>query len=234
MTLEQQINLARTQAQHRAEMFYRERDNIRTDNTLSEHGKLDRLARAYVDAHLDMDTYQSHETTTAQARKRELERVLFGWEPTNDPSVLRSRRESNELADALRDPSEALDEYNAAKTRNDELHVRAIFARALASGWQRIISDYLSEHPERDADASELAAIQDLLSDAGKLNVSMTYYLAKPNELASVLLSQYEGELRATRSRTFAASAPGPDNAPRLSAEEAAVRTAFARQLRRV
>lgn len=213
MTLNHRLDQNRRSAHARIEWFDRSVDGIRADSFLSSEGKQDRIAHEYLVARRDVEALRANEVQMVHVRKTELERALFGWHGTEDPALLNARRASNEMADSLADPHDALVAYNTAKTRNDELHVHAIFARALDSGWQAIVADYLSEHPGREAEVQELAAIHQLLDDSNQFLVSMNYQLMKPNELSSVSLGEYERE---------------------LTEAESDVQAGFSRQLRRV
>lgn len=232
MTLSQNLNDTRMRAVSRVETFGRTLDGIRADRMLSEAGQRHSIARAYVLARRDVDGLRAHESQLVDLRKRELERVLFGWEHTLDPAVLRARRESNELADQLDDPRDALAAYETAKTRSDDLHARAIFARALERGWAAIVSDYITEHPGRGNDADELAAIHELLSPMGQLSIGSIYYLVRPRELGMVDLGVYERELSQGSTRASRSNSTSTSDA--LTPEERAAREAFARQLRTV
>lgn len=195
--LPQKLDQLRHRAHARVTAFGGTLDSIRADRTLTDYGQAEKIARAYVEARRDVNTLSDQEAQAVQNRKTELERTLFGWEPTMDVNIIRARRESTELADALDHPSEALTAYEKAKLRSDDMHVRAIFARALSVGWSGIVDDYLITHPARTADAQELASILHLLSPEGQFMASSNYHLSKPNELASVDLTEYERELTA-------------------------------------
>lgn len=197
--LAQQLDQLRQRARARASAFDAHRDAIRADQTLTDYGKSNKIARAYVEARLDVRALRDQEDQAVQARKAELERSLFGWERTMDVNVIRARRESNELADALDNPREAMTAFETAKLRSDDMHVRAIFARALSAGWSGIVNDYLTMHPARKADAQELANILYLLTPEGQFIAISHYHLSKPNELSSVDLTEYEWELTAER-----------------------------------
>ncbi|GAA1838559.1 hypothetical protein [Agromyces salentinus] len=197
MTLEHTISQLRAQASQRIVTFAQTLDSVRTDRMLSDDGKRDRIAREYVATRIHIDKLRTREADALLSRRVELERLLFGWEPTDDAAVLSARRESNELADALDDPRDALLAYQRAKRRSDEMHVHAIFARALELGWSSIIDDYLVEHPERAAGSTELAAILRANDDVELLTAVMHYAMSQPSELSHVDLAPYEHEARA-------------------------------------
>lgn len=202
------LDLLRARARAQITAFGRTQDQIRSDNTLSAYGKSDQLARAYVEVRRDVDALKRQEDDAIVAREVELKRRLFGWDGVaEDADVLSARRESSKLADALDDPRDALIAYETAKLRHDEMHVRAIFARALLAGWSPIVDDYLAQHPARTAEAQELASIVYLLSPEGQFMVSSQYFLSKPTELSSVDLTEYERELTAERGNVVTAFA---------------------------
>lgn len=194
--LDMQLDQNRRRAHTRIGAHRGTLDRIRSDRTLTDYGKADRIAREYVEARRDVTALRREADRALHARKALLERSLFGWGvPAEDAPTLTARRESNKMAEDLENPGDALVAYETAKRRSDDLHVHAIVARALEAGWQQITNDYFAERPNRAAEAQELATILNLLHPSQQFLEAANYSLPKPNELASVDLGEYEREL---------------------------------------
>lgn len=207
MNIYETVSRFRQNALNRRDEFGRRLNSIRADRMLSQAGKVELTAREHVDARADIRRDERGEETALRTRRAELERALFGWDENDAPVVLTARRDSSAFADAIDDPGDALAAYEKSKVRSDAMHMHALFARALESGWSAIVDDYLSEHPDRAVDAQELAAIRQQLDDHGRFMASMHYSFPKPSELAHVSLDEYERTAVAGRTDVLAAFA---------------------------
>jgi hypothetical protein len=157
----------------------RQADTHRADTHLSHHGRLSRMAHAYVEARTRMDRLRDEVTTDRTTQRTRLERQLFsgnnfGQATATDIIVA---RDSRDRAAALKNPEDAATQMQLARAAGDTMLEKAVAGVAHRNGWRDVINDYRDNADEytrsllNDLDAIPAASTETRLADIAAFRV---------------------------------------------------------------
>ncbi|WP_336707559.1 hypothetical protein [Oerskovia sp. USHLN155] len=164
--------------------YQRQIVTIRTDPTLSDTGRRQKLAAAYISTRDTVTKLQNDATTNADARRDTLTSSLFGLTTTADPTAAISLRDAQDRATALTDPREAQRLLEQASRTGDDHLAKAIAHRAYEDGWYDVLNTYAATRTNVEAQIGELRNLEPNI--AHTIGAAMSYAVIKPTELASL------------------------------------------------
>lgn len=156
--------------------------SIRADPSLSDVGRQQQLAAAYIRTRDAVARLQSRATANASTRRDVLIRTLFGLTTTADPNAAISFRDAQDRAAALENPRAAQRLLDQANRTGDEHLAKAIAHRAYEDAWFDVLDKYASTRPSVEAKLGELVTQEPTL--ASTIGAAMAYAVTKPTELA--------------------------------------------------
>jgi hypothetical protein len=170
--LESQINDLRAQAGRIQSRWARTNDLLDADNTLSDTGKRAKLDDEHAQVSAKLSDLRKKEKELITAKRQSLEKSLFGLSSvtSSDPGQIIAYRDAQDRAARLTQVDEAGEAFRTAIRSNDKTLSAAILARALASGWNSIIAEYVKQNPSAKEQLDDLAKIHDYDSFGANLS----------------------------------------------------------------
>lgn len=160
--LESQIEDLRAQAERIQTRWAKTRSSITNDNTLTDIGKQQKLDTEREQVSTKLRGLLAQESELVANKKQSLEKALFGLGPVDSTYTDRimSYRDAQDRAARLQFHNEAQELLTSAIRSEDKILAAAVLAKALASQWQSVISQYLEHNPRASDDLDDLARLQ--------------------------------------------------------------------------
>jgi hypothetical protein len=155
---------------------------------LSAEGRKRQLARVHTQFSAEMDQVRAAANEATEQRRNEIVRGLFGNPSPGDSTSVISYRDALDRADRVKTPEEAARLLRRAQQTGDTTLARAVAAKALdaamgpdANGaWAGVVNTWGAEDAGRDELLTELSALNDAASPAGRFAGGLQYALARP------------------------------------------------------
>ncbi|GGR78537.1 hypothetical protein GCM10010169_23390 [Micromonospora fulviviridis] len=165
-------------------------ERIRGNKAASREGKRADLARTYLTARERMDGVFATADAQRAARRRELERRLFGAPTLGDQaSTMLARRDAMDRAARLTSSDDAQALLRSALTSGDETLARAVVQWGYERRDAAVVDAYSDARPHLDPDLAELWQMPDKNpTQAGveRMRREMNYPITRPAELHDV------------------------------------------------
>lgn len=178
------------------EQYSKTVESTRANTRLTDDGRREQIAKAYLDARDQMDSLRAARTSKLASRTAGLERTLFGIKPTSSAQDVISARDAADRVDAL-----ALGDVaglSALLDRAIRIGDTVLAKECLRRGWDErsdhIIEKYSAAYP-RDSVALEQLAQLAHDDDSGTLAADISevaFYLPPPPELVHFTEHQME------------------------------------------
>ncbi|RIX26475.1 hypothetical protein [Amnibacterium setariae] len=152
---------------------------IEADPNLSDQGRREQIATLRDSAQTRLDQLKAAEVKAIKDKTTSLERSVFGYTSTTDPSEIISRRDADDRADRLQDSKEAEALLERAERAGDKHLAQAIIRVAAVRGYQGVVRAYESEHPATGSKLALLAQIQQGTTTANYLLRRTAAYSAR-------------------------------------------------------
>jgi hypothetical protein len=184
---------------------------IRANEDLSAAGRRRALAQARTAVKAKTSRISDAAWSGAELAGRDARHRAFGLRSA-DPAAIVAFRDAQDRVAQCKTPAEARELAARAERYGDTGMATAVAAVAMermgsgapdADSWGGLLGDWLSQHPEREADIRELGDALDATSDKARLYDSAWLYLPPDPELAGMTDSQIAA----------LAAAPAPDDA---------------------
>lgn len=163
---------------------------IEQDETLSETGKSQAMARAYQVAESKMrDLRASHEKALNEERSR-LQQAAFR---VSDQDMA-SFRDASDRAEQLANVDAALARLERAALVGDSIMTRAIGQRAFQQQWSPVLQRYAEVDPDGSKKLTDFAAFEhEASSSSARFQTSMAFSLQRPRGVSQADLNQAQG-----------------------------------------
>ncbi|BCZ24745.1 hypothetical protein MYSE111917_01205 [Mycobacterium senriense] len=160
--LESQIDDLRKQAERIQSRWASTTDRLDADRTLTDIGKRAKLDTEHAQVSAKLIDLRKKENELITAKRQSLEKRLFGLSSvaSTDPSQLIAYRDAQDRAARLAQSDDAAELFASAMRSDDATLAAAILARALANGWNGIVTEYVKQHPAAAEDLIDLAQLQ--------------------------------------------------------------------------
>jgi hypothetical protein len=177
--LESQIDDLRKQAEGIQSRWARSIDLLDTDNTLTDTGKRAKLDNEHAQVSAKLSDLRKKEKQLIADKRQSLEKSLFGLTSvtSSDPGQIIAYRDAQDRAARLTQADEASQVFAAAIRSDDNTLAAAILGRALESGWDSIIAEYIKQNPSAKEQLDDLAKIHDYDS----FGASLSYATLSPS-----------------------------------------------------
>jgi hypothetical protein len=163
---------------------------VRGDASLSELGKTQTIARAWMNTRAEIQRLAQLDIDTAIARFDTLEAEVFGASTVTGADAV-SFRDATDRATKLVSSDAAAQALGTATLSGDRVLAQAVVLRAWQMGWQDVVDQYALSHPAVTDQLAELGSLRRHLdsrvSHAGSI---IGTSLIKPTELADMQLDQ--------------------------------------------
>lgn len=175
------------QAQAIRDGFEAQITRIRSDQNISEIGKITQIAKLYDSEQAKLTTLQTTKDSATAALKARLQTQLFGlpsWASSSDVMSLRDANDRVSTIDDVRDASELLE---TAQMNGDTTLGKAILQRAFKErmSWDPLIQSYGDNNPALVDSIQSLLSIISEEANAtgfGWMYETSAYTLYEPNE----------------------------------------------------
>ncbi|WP_435594648.1 hypothetical protein [Tsukamurella tyrosinosolvens] len=160
--VEEQIESIRAQAARMSADYSYTQEQVASDPNLSEIGKREQLAPLHEELTGKLAALRQQEKAVVKSKRESLERSIFGLPAgiTNDPARLIGFRDAQDRAARLDNAEDAQAAYESAVLSDDTVLARAILARSLNRGWDRVANDYLERNPQSRTELTDLKNLQ--------------------------------------------------------------------------
>jgi hypothetical protein len=172
------VTTPREQALALHEQYGAHFDRIRGNTALSDEGKRQQLAPAYVDYRNKLNQIAENATATTARRKTDLIRSAFGI-PT-DPIAAMSYRDALGRADEIDDPSVATYKLHDALETGDVLMAKAIAKKAADTGWADTLDVYTAATPQAGAALTALSQLQAYENSPQRMFMDAAHFQPQP------------------------------------------------------
>lgn len=172
-------------------------DRIRANETLSDVGKRDAIARAWWEAHKKAADLEAKELSGMTRDRESLYRRLFGATGVQTGSDIISERDAADRAGRLDTAAEAKALLDAARRTGDSTLGRAVAARAYGEHWLDVLEHWAEGDASIEQRVSELYEM-DARGGGGTRGVAqvlehaMAFSILKPAEIASLMTYQLD------------------------------------------
>lgn len=157
---------------------------VRNDPNLSDVGKRDKLAGAWVAAQREMETLRREYSEGIVKRRRELEKSVFGIRLTSTDSrasAWSDYRNALMSADGVKTEAAALRLLERAERIGDETFARALTLVAVERDYGSVLERYAAERPDVESAFQELAKLEGTIGD--RLNEGSRLSIQRPGEV---------------------------------------------------
>jgi hypothetical protein len=167
-------------------------DAIRDDGTVTPEGRVQRLAKLYLQASAEMNTLRETWQGTSTTATETTERDVFGAASISGMDAI-SYRDAADRASRSETPRDALELLEQAERTGDEVLARAVAQHAFdqpsllggtAPEWLEVIDAYAVTRPDVMSKLAELDVARRESLQAG-LHTSAIFYVSVPQELAA-------------------------------------------------
>ncbi|WP_420368588.1 hypothetical protein [Curtobacterium sp. L1-20] len=189
--------------------YFADLDAVRSNPTLSDTGKAQHLADAYLRARAEHDDIEQRRINERTTRR---DYIFSNWVNNRggaDPAAVTAMRDAEDRADQLKDEQDALRMLERAERMNDQYLARAALTKAYDHGWAEVVNAYTAAHPAAYDSLEELWDItQEEAAESGRIISAdlLQHHLAtpalkKPTEIVALNDSRLEALPPATPAR---------------------------------
>lgn len=189
----------REQQQALSAKYAADLEAVRSNATLSDTGKGQHLADAYLRARREHDSLEARRISERTTRRD----YIFGNWVNNrggDASALTAIRDAEDRAENLIDEQDALRMLERAERSQDQYLARAALTKAYELGWADVVNAYTTAHPAAYESLEELWDItQEEAAESGRIISAdlLQHHLAtpalrKPSEIIALNDSRLE------------------------------------------
>jgi hypothetical protein len=131
---------------------------VSNDSRFSPEGKAREIAASYLTTKRDVDALKADEAFQMEARKADLDKLLWG---TNGgaPDQVIANRDADDRADKLDSPDAAESLYDRATQMGDTALARSVVRASHANGWQNVTAKHSQADPTFAARLQEHSSI---------------------------------------------------------------------------
>lgn len=161
--------------------YQRDIADVRADGSLSNEGKVSKMAAIYTAAAETLRGLQGQEQASEGEKRAHLLRELFGIRGTADPSAAISYRDAQDRAGSLLDERDAVRLIEQADLSGDEHLARAVARCAYDNGWGDVLTAFAASRPQLASKIQELRELQPSIDRI--LGAGGSFAIVKPTEL---------------------------------------------------
>jgi hypothetical protein len=165
-------------------------DGVRGDASLSELGKQQILARAWVNTRAEIAKLTQQDFDTRVARYDSLEREVFGTAAASSGADAVSFRDATDRASELESAAAAAKLLGTAELSGDTVLAKAVVLKAWESRWDTVVEHYAVNHATVADKLAELVSLREGLDSlTSRLANNMGASLHQPTELTGLSLA---------------------------------------------
>lgn len=163
--------------------YFADIDTVRNNPALSDTGKAQHLADAYLRARTEHDNIEQRRIKERTTRR---DYIFTNWVNNRggaDASALTAMRDAEDRAEQLTDEQDALRMLERAERSNDQYLGRAALTKAYDNGWAEVVNAYTAAHPAAYDSLEELWDItQEEAAESGRIISAdlLQHHLATP------------------------------------------------------
>ncbi|QEM47176.1 hypothetical protein [Mycolicibacterium grossiae] len=193
------VGAAATSTSHRQQIidlkaaYTKACDDVRGDISLSELGKQQLIARAWVNTKTEIARLQQADFDTLVTRYNKLERQVFGTAADSAGADAVSFRDAVDRASKLDNDEAAAKLLGTAELSGDTILAKAVVMRAWEARWNDVVDHYAVNHATVADTLAELVSLRNTLdSRVSKLGGALGANLPRPTELQNLSLAEVQ------------------------------------------
>ena len=160
--------------------------NIRGDISISEVGRAQLIARAWLNARDEIERLTKLDFDAQVEQYNAVERKVFGT-MASTPEAALSFRDATDRAKGLTNAADAMEMLGTAEMSGDDTLCKAVVLRAWLNGWDGVIDHYALSHPSLTDNLAEMSALRhNLDSRVSMVGGNMGRTLSMPAELRNL------------------------------------------------
>ena len=164
--LDHQLDGYRAQAATLRAGYESKTTDINRDPNLSDQGRQEQIDTWKQNTQNQLNAVRAKEDDAIKSATLTLERSIFGYSSSTNPSENISRRDAEDRAERLEEAGEATALLARAERVNDPHLAQAVVRRAVDQGWTRVLDAYNNEHPGTGEKLQALSRIQNAAANA--------------------------------------------------------------------